>query len=255
MLLAIDSGNTNTCFAIFDGHNMVKQWRLSTDAKRTGDEYHLFIQSLMQISDVDISAVDSAIISSVVPQNLFSLKEFCRNGLNCNPLVVGEDGVKTGLTVLLDRPSEVGADRLVNAVAAYAEFKRPLIILDFGTATTFDVVDLDGNYLGGVIAPGVNLSLKALHLAAANLPEIAIKKTAKIIGKNTVQAMQSGVYWGYVGMIEGIISRIEEEYGDPMYKIATGGLAEIFMTNTDTIDITDSDLTMNGLRLIYEMNS
>ena len=253
MLLAIDSGNTNTVFAVFDGERLVSQWRAATAADRTADEYAVWLKQLMQLESLTAGRIDGAIIATVVPQTLFSLRLLCRRYFDCEATVVGE-GVELGIAVRIDRPAEVGADRLVNAVAAHATYGVALIIVDFGTATTFDVVDGEGSYAGGVIAPGVNLSLEALHQAAAQLPRIAVEKPRSVIGGGTVPAMQSGVYWGYVGLIEGLIARIRDEFGTAMKVIATGGLAPLFATGTSVIDHVDADLTVRGLCEIYGRN-
>ena len=253
MLLAIDSGNTNTVFAVYDGERLVSQWRAATDAERTADEYAVWLRQLMALESIEAGDIDGAIIATVVPQTLFNLRLLCRRFFDSEPFVVGE-GVELGIEVRIDRPDEVGADRLVNAVAARATYGEALIVVDFGTATTFDVVDADGNYVGGVIAPGVNLSLEALHQAAAQLPRIAVEKTRSVIGGATVPAMQSGIYWGYVGLVEGLIARIRAEFGAPMKVIATGGLAPLFATGATVIDRVDADLTMRGLCEIYGRN-
>ena len=256
MLLAIDSGNTNTVFAVFDDDGKVLgEWRSSSDSYRTADEFGVWLIQLMEIANIDREEIDAAIIATVVPANLFDLKTLCRKYFNNDPIVVGEAGVELGLKVLTDQPEEVGADRLVNALAAHARYSGPLIVVDFGTATTFDVVDADGSYCGGVIAPGVNLSLEALHMAAAKLPRVAIAKPDRVIGKGTIEAMQSGVYWGYVSLIEGIVKRISEEFGEQMNVIATGGLASMFSQSTDVIDSADGELTLRGLYAIYKLNT
>jgi len=255
MLLAIDSGNTNTVFAVFsDDGDILGEWRSSSDAYRTADEFGVWLMQLMAISDIDRNAIDAAIIATVVPANLFDLKTLCRKYFHSEPIVVGETGVELGLDVLMDQPEEVGADRLVNAVAAHARYGGPLIVVDFGTATTFDVVDRRGGYCGGVIAPGVNLSLEALHMAAAKLPRVAIGKPDRVIGKGTIEAMQSGVYWGYVSLVEGIVQRIAEEFGEEMTVIATGGLAPLFSQSTDRIECADPELTLRGLYAIHLLN-
>jgi type III pantothenate kinase len=199
-------------------------------------------------------AVKAAILSSVVPQATFALRMLARNYFHTELLIVGEPGVKLGIKIKMERPQEVGADRLVNAVAAWNKHKKPLIIVDFGTATTFDVVDAQGNYIGGVIAPGVNLSLEALHRAAAKLPNVAVERPARVIGRETVAAMQSGIYFGYAGLIEGIVKRICEEFGSKMRVIATGGLAPLFAKATPVISALEPDLIIEGLWLIYERN-
>ncbi len=254
MLLAIDVGNTNTVFALFDGAKQVGAWRSVTNAQRTADEYAVFLKTLMQDAGLDPKQVTAAILGSVVPDANFFLTKLCRNHFNCDALVVSANGLDIGIKIKLDRPEEVGADRLINAVAGAATFKPPLLIIDFGTATTFDVVDADGNYCGGAIAPGINLSLQALHMAAAKLPRVAVARPKKVIGTGTVEAIQSGVFWGYVGLIDGLITRIKEEFGQPMTVIATGGLASLFREAIPAIQHQDADLTFRGLQLIYERN-
>lgn len=256
MLLAIDSGNTNIVFAVFgDDGEIMGEWRSSTDPNRTADEFGVWLTQLMQLDGVDRADIDAAIIATVVPGTLFNLKTLCRKYFDCEPLVIGDDDVELGVRILIDHPNEVGADRLVNTVAAYESYGGPLIVVDFGTATTFDVIDDDGNYFGGIIAPGINLSLEALHQAAAKLPRVAIKRPEKVIGTGTVSAMQSGVFWGYVSMIEGIVGRIEEEYGARMNVIATGGLAPLFVDSTDCINGADPDLTLRGLLSVHIRNT
>jgi type III pantothenate kinase len=254
MLLAIDSGNTNIVFSVFDGEEVRGEWRASTTTNRTADELGVWLTQLMTLEGLERKQIDAAIIATVVPAVLFNLKQLCRRYFQCDPLVVGEEGVKLGLNVLLDRPEEVGADRLVNAVAAHGRYKGPLIVIDFGTATTFDVVDREGNYCGGAIAPGINLSLEALHMAAAKLPRVAIGRPRTVIGKATVPAMQSGIYWGYVGLIEGLVRRIEDEFGAKMTVVATGGLAPLFAESTSAIQHLDPDLTLRGLLEIWRRN-
>ena len=255
MLLAIDSGNTNIVFGIYDGNRWLGEWRAASAPGRTADEYAVWLSQLMSMVEVERGAVDAAIISNVVPEATFGLKSLCRKYFNCEPLVVGDPGVGLGLEILVDRKDEVGADRVVNAVGAFGRHRLPAIIIDFGTATTFDVVDGKGNYCGGAIAPGINLSLEALHMAAAQLPRVAVKRPAQVIGKATVPAMQSGVYWGYIGMIEGLVARIREEFGvADMTVVATGGLAPLFQDATKAIDHVDLALTMRGLVEVYRRN-
>jgi type III pantothenate kinase len=254
MLLAIDSGNTNIVFALFDGETVRGEWRSSTTVNRTADEFGVWLIQLMAIEGIDRKEVTACIIASVVPAVMFNLKQLCRKYFGREALVVGEEGVKLGLNILLDRPEEVGADRLVNAVAAHKFYKGPLIVIDFGTATTFDVVDGEGNYCGGAIAPGINLSLEALHAAAAKLPRVAIGRPKTVIGKATVPAMRSGIYWGYVGLIEGLVTRISQEFGQKMTVVATGGLAPLFMEATPIIEHLQGDLTLRGLLEIHRRN-
>lgn len=255
MLLAIDSGNTNIVFAVFEDEELRGEWRSSSDARRTADEYGVWLAQLMQLAELKPGDISDCVVATVVPETLYSLKTLCRKYFGCEPVVIGEPGVKLGLEVLAESPDEVGADRLVNAAAAQSRYGGPLIIIDFGTATTFDVVDEKGNYFGGVIAPGINLSLDALHMAAAKLPRVAVQKPLTVIGRRTVPAMLSGVYWGYMGLLEGLVARIKEEYGEEMKVIATGGLAPLFAEGTPVIDHLDQGLTLRGLAEIHRRNS
>jgi len=255
MLLAIDTGNTETVFAVFaKDDTLIGEWRISTKPQRTADEYAVWLTHLMTLKDINRLDFSAAIISSVVPATLFNLKKLCRTYFNIDPLIVGESTVNLGMRVLIDQPAEVGADRLVNSIAAYKAYGGPLIIVDFGTATTFDVIDAGGNYRGGVIAPGVNLSVEALHMAAAKLPRVAITKPDKVIGTNTVGAIQSGVFWGYVSMIEGMIGRIRSEFGSDLRVVATGGLAALFEGSIPDFDHVDPNLTLSGLLHIHRLN-
>jgi type III pantothenate kinase len=262
MLLAINANNTNTSFAIWDGAVLKGSWRTATEGKRTADEYVVWLDHLLALDALSRAQIEGAAIASVVPETNFNLVTFCRKYCKTDPLVVGDAGVALGTKALVDRPEEVGADRLVNTVAAHDRYKGPLIVVDFGTATTLDVVDGDGNYRGGVIAPGINQSLTALHMAAAKLPSVRIARTDRVIGTDTVSCMQSGVYWGYIGLIEGLVGRIKIEFGAAagsgsgarMQVIATGGLAPLFAGATEEIDRVDPDLTLWGLRLIYLYN-
>lgn len=255
MLLAIDAGNTNTVFAVYDGNDVRGRWRITTNGSRTAEEYIVWLKQLMELDGLVSTQISGVIISTVVPQALFNLQRLAQRYFNANPLVVGEPGVDLGLDIRVDRPQEVGADRLVNAVAAHKSYDGALIVVDFGTATTFDVVGADGGYEGGIIAPGINLSLEALHTAAAKLPRIAVEKPQAVVGKSTVPAMQSGVYWGYIGLIEGLVARIRADQNNPAMKvIATGGLAAPLSEGTDIIDEVDHDLTIRGLIEIFDMN-
>jgi type III pantothenate kinase len=254
MLLAINANNTNTVFAVWDGAVLKGSWRAATEGKRTADEYVVWLDHLLSLDGLSRRDVEGVAIASVVPDVDFNLVTFCRKYCRTDPVIVGEKGVRLGLRALVDRPEEVGADRLINTVAAHDRYKGPLIVVDFGTATTFDIVDRDGNYAGGVIAPGINLSLTALHMAAAKLPAIPIRRPARVIGRDTVSHMQSGIYWGYVGLIEGLVKRIGEEFGAPMKTIATGGLAPLFEGSTPALGPVDPTLSLWGLRLVYEMN-
>ncbi len=254
MLLAIDSGNTNTTFAIFKDGAAIAEWRSATNPNRTADEYAVWLIQLMALKNIAPGDIEGAIIANVVPKTEFSLITLCRRYFDCDPLRVGSDAVKLGIEVRIDNPREVGADRLVNVVGANGRYAPPLILIDFGTATTFDIVDEGGNYAGGIIAPGINLSLEALDAAAARLPRIRITRPRTVIGKSTVPAMESGVYWGYIGLIESLVTRTKAEFGKPMTVIATGGLAPLFDEATDAIDYVDPDMTMRGLMEIYRLN-
>jgi type III pantothenate kinase len=254
MLLAIEQGNTNTLFAVHDGSDWVAQWRTATQSTRTADEYAAWMFQLLSMADLKFEMLDACIISSVVPQSVFNLRNLARRYLKVEPLVIGEN-VDLGIPVRLEKPSEAGADRLVNAIGAHAVFPGDLIIIDSGTATTFDIVAADGGFEGGVIAPGINLSMEALHTAAAKLPRVAIRRPVKTIGRDTVGAMQAGVFWGYIALIEGLIARIKAEWGRPMTVVATGGVASLFQGATDAIDHFDSDLTIRGLLEIHRRNS
>jgi type III pantothenate kinase len=250
MLLAINLNNTNVKFSLFDGDDMVAEWRQQTSANRTADEHAVWLFQLLQINGFDPKAVSGAMIATVVPQALFNLRRLCEGYFDCDPLVLGEDDVDTGIEIKATPP--VGADRICNTVAAGVLFPgQPVIVVDFGTATTFDVVDTDGAYSGGVIAPGINLSLEALHNATALLPRIVVARPEKIIGTDTVACMHSGVFWGYVGLIEGIVNRIRDEFGEPMKVLSTGGLAPVFEGATNVIEANVPDITMRGLREIY----
>jgi type III pantothenate kinase len=254
MLLAIEQGNTNTLFAVHDGSDWVAQWRTATQSNRTADEYAAWLFQLLALTGLKFEMLDACIISSVVPQSVFNLRNLARRYLKVEPLVIGEN-VELGIPVRLEKPSEAGADRLVNAIGAHAVFSGDLIVIDSGTATTFDIVAADGGFEGGVIAPGINLSMEALHAAAAKLPRVAIRRPVKTIGRDTVGAMQAGVFWGYIALIEGLIARIKAEWGRPMTVVATGGVASLFQGATDSIDHFDSDLTIRGLLEIHRRNS
>ena len=256
MLLAIEQGNTNTLFAVHDGHEWIAQWRSATESTRTADEYAVWLNQLLQMRGLEMKVLDACVISSVVPQSIFNLRNLSRRYLQVEPLVVGENA-NLGIEVRILKPSEAGADRLVNAIGAHAVYPGDLIVIDSGTATTFDVVSGDGGFEGGVIAPGINLSMQALHDAAAKLPRVAIQRPEgnRAIGTDTVSAMQSGVFWGYIGLIEGLVTRIKSEWGKPMTVIGTGGVASLFQGATDAIDHFDPDLTIRGLLEIWRRNA
>jgi type III pantothenate kinase len=253
MLLAIDCGNTNTVFSIWDGAEFRSTSRIATDHRRTADEYFVWLNTLITLTKVEVQ-ITECIISSTVPRVVFNLRVLCNRYYDCRPLVVGKPECRLPVNPRVDAGTTVGPDRLVNTVAGFARHGGNLIVVDFGTATTFDVVDADGAYVGGVIAPGVNLSLQALSMAAAALPHVDVTRPAQVIGTNTVACMQSGVYWGYIGLVEGITRQIRAERSAPMKVIATGGLAPLFQQGTDVFDAIEDDLTMQGLVLINEMN-
>ena len=254
MLLAIDVGNTNTVFAIHDGERFLAEWRCNTESVRTADQYFVWLSELMGHFGHDIRAVRDVVISNTAPDTLFNLRVLCDRYFKTRPLVVGKPDCALPVEVRVDIPSEVGPDRLVNTIAAYHSYGGESMVVDFGTATTLDVVARDGAYIGGAIAPGINLSLDALHRAAAHLPRIDVTKPPHVLGRNTVHCMQTGIYWGYVGLIEGIASRIAAERGRSMRLIATGGLSSLFARGSEMIEIVDPDLTMRGLVLIHEHN-
>lgn len=253
MLLAVDCGNTNTVFALWDGDQMIGHWRTSTEWQRTADQYYVWLSTLMNLQGINAQITDM-IISSTVPRVVFNLRVLSDRYFNTRPLVVGKPECALPVDVRVDEGTTVGPDRLVNTVAGYEKYGGDLIVVDFGTATTFDVVAADGAYVGGVIAPGVNLSLEALHHAAAALPHVDISKPQNVIGTNTVACMQSGVFWGYVGLVREICDRIKAESGVPMKVISTGGLAPLFQQTADLFDAYEDDLTMQGLRRIHEHN-
>ncbi|MFZ4761400.1 MAG: type III pantothenate kinase [Alphaproteobacteria bacterium] len=254
MLLAIDAGNTNLVFALFDNTletgKKLASWRISTDIRRTSDEYAVWLTQLMRLKGFTPETVTAGMIASVVPPLDSQLLLLFREYFSVEPQVVGQ--MSLPLQVNIDHPQSVGADRLVNAVAAHHYYQGPLVVVDLGTATTFDVVDEAGNYCGGVIAPGVHLSMEALHRAAAKLPKVEVAMPPRVVGRNTIHAMQSGLYWGYAGMMEGIISRISRELALPIKVIATGGLARLYAENISIFDAVDDDLTIKGLWLLHQ---
>jgi type III pantothenate kinase len=251
MLLAIDIGNTNTVFAIFNDSKILTKWRIHTNGKRTSDEYYIaFDEFAEDIIDAH-GKITKVYVSSVVPKANYEIKRFAKDFLKLDAKIIGDDVADYGIKIAIDRPSEAGSDRILNSIAGFAKYKSPLIILDFGTATTFDVVGGKGEYLGGVIAPGINLSLEALQNGAAKLPKVNIRNPKKVIGKNTHHAMQSGFFFGYLGLIEGIISKIKKEQKSKKIKvIATGGLAPLFAPSTDAIDAIEENLILDGIRII-----
>jgi type III pantothenate kinase len=253
MLLVVDAGNTNVVFAVHDGKRWAGIWRIATEPQRTSDEYAVWLLTLLTHAKLAPDLVTGAVIGTVVPAALYHLRRLCRDWFEVEPLIARAQ-LDWGFEIRTDNPEEVGADRLLNAMAAYHHFRGALVVVDFGTATNFDVVAEDGTYLGGAIAPGINLSIEALHQAAARLPRIGIGRPQAVIGKGTVSAMQSGIYWGYVGLIEGLVARIRREVGDAMKVVATGGLAPLFSEGTDIFDRIDPDLTLDGLRMLADRN-
>jgi type III pantothenate kinase len=253
MLLAIDTGNTNTVFSIWDGHQILATFRTTTEHQRTADQYFVWLSTLMAHQELDVQITD-AIISSTVPRVVFNLRVLCDRYFDCRPMVVGKPDCLLPVPPRVDEGTQVGPDRLVNTAAAFDRHGGDLIVVDFGTATTFDVVAHDGAYIGGAIAPGVNLSLEALHRAAAALPHVDVTKPQGVIGTNTVACMQSGVFWGYVGLIQGISARIRAEYDKPMRIVGTGGLAPLFSQGDVLFDLIEDDLTIHGLTVIYKYN-
>jgi len=256
MLLAIDSGNTNVVFAVYDGDRLRASWRAATNPKRTADEYAVWLTELMSLAGLSRVDIDATIVANVVPEASFNLIGLCQRYFNSEPLVIGRPNCRLGIGIDVDMPAQnVGADRIANAVAAQDRYQVPVMVVDFGTSTNFDLVDGSGNYCGGVIAPGPNLSMLALEMAAAQLPRVSIERPASVVGRSTVPAMQSGVFWGYVGLIEGLVRRIRDERGEAVGVVATGGLAPLFAKEIDLIDKVDPDLTLWGLCLIHRRNS
>lgn len=255
MLLAIDVGNTNTVFAVHDGESWVNQWRSATDSTKTADDHASWLYRLADMDGVDLSQIKGCIVSSVVPQGQFNLRNLARRYLNLEPMFVGDSELNIGMEIRIRRPEQVGADRLISAMGAHTSYEGNLIVIDSGTATTFDIVSADGAFEGGIIAPGINLSMRALHDAAAQLPRIAIQKPPQVIGQDTISAMQSGIFLGYIELIDGLVRRIKAEYGKPMKVIATGGVASLFEGASETIDVYDQDLVIRGLLEVYRLNA
>mgnify|MGYP001544996093 CR=1 FL=1 len=253
MLLAIDCGNTNTVFSVWDGTRFVATWRTSTEWQRTADQYYVWLSTLIRANHLEVT-INEVIISSTVPRVVFNLRVLCDRYFGCRPLVVGKPECALPVPPRVEEGVRPGPDRLANAAGAFDRHGGDVVVVDFGTATNFDVVAEDGAYVGGVISPGVNLSLEALHQGAAALPHVDITMPDKVIGTNTVECIQSGVFWGYVGLIEGILRRIKAEYGRPMTVIGTGGLAPLFAQAEALFDFVEDDLTVHGLTVIHTFN-
>jgi type III pantothenate kinase len=253
MLLVIDIGNTNTVLGIYEGEKLVHHWRLETSRNRTSDEYGVLIRQLFAMAPQEIHRIEGAIIACVVPPMLSTITAMVEIFFGLQALVVGP-GIKTGMPILYENPREVGADRIVNAVAAYERYHSACIVVDFGTATTFDAISEDGKYLGGAIAPGVMISAEALFQRASKLPRVELSAPERVIGRNTVNSMQSGMVYGYTSLVDGMVKRIADEFGGPVKVIATGGLAGLFAEHSDRIDDFDPDLTLVGLKILYERN-
>ncbi|OAJ72760.1 type III pantothenate kinase [Brevibacillus sp. SKDU10] len=253
MLLVMDIGNTNIVLGMYQGDRLVYHWRIASDRNKTEDEFGMLVLNLFQNAKLTLEAVTGIIISSVVPPLNKAVESMCEKYFSKKPLLIGP-GIKTGLNIKAEYPREVGADRIVNAVAAIHEYGAPLLIVDFGTATTFCYVDGKNQYLGGAIAPGIGISTEALFTRAAKLPRIEIAQPATVIGRNTIASMQSGIFYGFIGQVEGIVSRMKQECNSKPTVVATGGLAPLISKETDCIDVVDQHLTLKGLRLIYERN-
>ncbi|MTH55235.1 type III pantothenate kinase [Bacillus mangrovi] len=253
MILVLDVGNTNTVIGVYEEEELKFHWRIETSRNKTEDEFGMLFKSLFEHVGISFKDFEGIIISSVVPPIMFSLERMCKSYFDLKPQVVGP-GIKTGLNIKYENPREVGADRIVNAVAGIHLYGSPLIIVDFGTATTYCYINEDKQYMGGAIAPGVNISTEALYSRAAKLPRIEIARPDAIVGKNTVSAMQSGILFGYVGQVEGIVRRMKEETGQSPKVIGTGGLASLIANESEAIDIVDPFLTLKGLQLIYDRN-
>lgn len=253
MLLAIDAGNSNILAGVFKNDRLIHDWRLLTEAQKTVDEYGILFQNLYRSAGLVVEDTEAIIISCVIPPLLGTLEGISRKYFHREPLII-DAGVKTGISILYDNPREVGADRIVNAVAGYEKYRKSLIIIDLGTATTFDCISAEGEYLGGAIAPGIMIASEALFEKTSKLPRVELVTPEKVIGKNTVASMQSGIVYGYIGLIDGMVRRIKKEMGGDPVVIATGGLATLIAEGSETIDAVDAYLTLEGLRIIYNKN-
>ncbi|MBS3901638.1 MAG: type III pantothenate kinase [Dethiobacter sp.] len=253
MLLAVDVGNTNIVLGVYQGRELKVSWRISTNREQTGDEYGIIFKNLFAQAGIDDSQLSGMIVSSVVPPLMFSLEEMAKRYFRFDPLVVGP-GMKTGLNIKIDNPREVGADRIVNAVAGIELYGGPLIIVDFGTATTFDAISRNGEYLGGAIAPGISISTEALFQRAAKLPRVELIKPKRVIGRDTISSMQSGIIYGFIGQVDGVVKRMTQEFPEKPKVVATGGLAALLVADSETLEIVNPLLTLEGLLIIYERN-
>lgn len=253
MILAVDVGNTSIVLGVYEGKQLLHHWRISTNRSATSDEYGILIDNLFRHAGLALDRVDGVIISSVVPPLMFAFEQMCESYVGKHPLIVGP-GIKTGLNIRYENPKEVGADRIVNAVAAIELYGTPCIVVDFGTATTFDYIDEKGQYIGGAVAPGISISTEALYQRAAKLPRIELVKPRSVIGKNTVASMQAGIVYGFAGQVDGIVNRIKEEYRTNPHVVATGDWAELIAAESESIQTVDARLTLLGLQLIYDRN-
>ncbi|MBS3982269.1 MAG: type III pantothenate kinase [Dethiobacter sp.] len=254
MLLAVDVGNTNIVLGVYQGRELKVSWRISTNREQTGDEYGIIFKNLFAQASIDDSLLTGMIVSSVVPPLMFSLEEMAKRYFRLDPLVVGP-GMKTGLNIKIDNPREVGADRIVNAVAGIELYGGPLVIVDFGTATTFDAISGSGEYLGGAIAPGISISTEALFQRAAKLPRVELVKPKRVIGRDTISSMQSGIIYGFIGQVDGIVKRMIQEFPERPKVVATGGLADLLAADSEALEIVNPLLTLEGLLIIYQRNS
>lgn len=254
MLLVIDVGNTNTVLGVFRDQELVQHWRLSSSRGRTTDEYGIVLKTLFDMSDIEMSDIHGCIIACVVPPMQGLYEQMVQRYFKLQPLMIGP-GVRTGMPILYENPREVGADRIVNAVAAFERFGNACIVVDFGTAITFDAISVKGEYMGGSICPGIAISADALYTRASRLPRVEMRDPERVVGRNTVASIQSGLVYGYTALVDGMVRRIVEEYGHPMNVIATGGLARVISETSETIEDVDDDLTLTGLRILYERNA